>query len=195
MELPTHICPSRQISQLMKNCGISKKGHVKKDCSKRKAWFEKKGKNLRIVCYESNLVEVPSNTWWIDSNATTHMTNTMQGFLTSRKVRQNERYISIGIRFKVKVITIGTYRLLLEMSHQMNFEDTLYLSSISRKLISLSRLNFSGYPILLSCGKLSLMFTSITVGSSTLYDGLCKVSLNYEFTHSPAFTFRWWFKM
>ncbi|CAL5411000.1 unnamed protein product [Camellia sinensis] len=41
-------------------CG--KKGHVKKDCSKRKAWFEKKCKKFSFVCYESNLAEVSSNT-------------------------------------------------------------------------------------------------------------------------------------
>ena len=42
-------------------CG--KKGHVKKDCNKRKAWLKKRGINLYFVCYESNLAEVPSNTW------------------------------------------------------------------------------------------------------------------------------------
>ena len=50
---------------------------MKKDCIKRKAWFEKRGINLSFVCYESNLAEVPSNTWWIDSGATTHVTNLM----------------------------------------------------------------------------------------------------------------------
>ena len=62
-------------------CG--KKGHVKKDRIKCKAWFEKRGINLSFVYYESNLAEVPSNTWWIDSGATTHVTNLMQGFLTT----------------------------------------------------------------------------------------------------------------
>ena len=56
-------------------CG--KKGHVKKDCIKRKAWFEKRGINISFVCYESNIAEVPSNTWWIDFGATTHVTNLM----------------------------------------------------------------------------------------------------------------------
>jgi hypothetical protein len=31
------------------------------------AWFEKKGKHLACVCFESNLTEVPSYTLWIDS--------------------------------------------------------------------------------------------------------------------------------
>ena len=67
---------------------MKKKGHVKKDCIKRKAWFEKRGINLSFVCYESNLAEVPSNTWWIDSGATTHVTNLMQGFLTTMKSKK-----------------------------------------------------------------------------------------------------------
>ena len=37
---------------------------------------------------------------------------------------------------------------------------------------------------MLSCGKLSLMFISITVGYGTLYHGLYKVSLNHEFSQS-----------
>ena len=60
-----------------------KYGHFQKDCQKRKAWFEKKGKPSAFVCFESNLAEVPSNTWWIDSGCTTHVTNVMQGFLTT----------------------------------------------------------------------------------------------------------------
>ena len=59
-----------------------KLGHYQKDCLKRRQWFEKKGKCLITgfvsVCFESNLTEVPSNTWWLDSAATTHVSNTMQ---------------------------------------------------------------------------------------------------------------------
>ena len=54
-----------------------KEGHYQKDCLKRKAWFEKKGIFNAFVCFESNLSEFPSNTWWLDSGATTHVSNTM----------------------------------------------------------------------------------------------------------------------
>ncbi|RVW53328.1 Retrovirus-related Pol polyprotein from transposon TNT 1-94 [Vitis vinifera] len=86
-------------------CG--KKGHVKKDYIKRKAWFEKRGINLSFVCYESNLAEVPSNTWWIDSGATTHVTNLMQGFLTTRKPKESEKFLYMGNRLKVEVVAVG----------------------------------------------------------------------------------------
>ncbi|KAG8383007.1 hypothetical protein BUALT_Bualt05G0139100 [Buddleja alternifolia] len=65
------------------NCHFCKReGHYQKDCPKRKAWLEKKGTFNAYVCFESNLSEVLSNTWWLDSGATTHVSNIMQGFLT-----------------------------------------------------------------------------------------------------------------
>lgn len=163
-------------------CG--KKGHVKKDCSKRRAWFEKRGINLSFVCYESNLAEVPSNTWWIDSGATTHITNSMQGFLTTRKPKDSERFVYMGNRLKAEVVAVGTYRLLLETGHQMDLMDTFYVPSISRNLVSLSRLDVAGYSVLFGCAKLSLMFNSVMVGSGILCDGLYKISLNHEFAQS-----------
>ena len=66
-------------------CHLCKKeGHYLKDYLKCKAWLKKKGIFNAFVCFESNLSEVPSNTWWLDSGATTHVSNTMQGSLHSR---------------------------------------------------------------------------------------------------------------
>ena len=43
-------------------CG--KSGHFQKDCLKREAWFKKKGNhNAYYVCFESNLTQVPHNSW------------------------------------------------------------------------------------------------------------------------------------
>ena len=131
-----------------------------KECSKRKAWFEKKGKKFSFVCYESNLAEVPSNTWWIDSGATTHITNDMQGYLSTRKPKESERFVYMGNRLKAEVVAVGTYRLILETGHQMDLEDTFYVPSISRNLVSLPKLDRVGYSVLFNCGKLNLMFYS-----------------------------------
>ena len=54
-----------------------KKGHMKKDCLKFKIWLDKKGTQFSFVCYESNMVNVNHNTWWIDSGSTIHVSNTL----------------------------------------------------------------------------------------------------------------------
>jgi hypothetical protein len=61
-------------------CGMN--GHKKKNCHRRRAWFEERGKFLACLCFELNLIEVPSNTWWIDSCFVVHVSNSLQGFLT-----------------------------------------------------------------------------------------------------------------
>jgi hypothetical protein len=89
-------------------------GHAQKDCHKHKAWFEKKGKHLACVCFESNLTVVPSNTWWIDSGSTVHVSNSMQGFLTNQNLNPNENFIVMGNGVKLLVVAIGTFRLFLD---------------------------------------------------------------------------------
>ncbi|RVW80762.1 Retrovirus-related Pol polyprotein from transposon TNT 1-94 [Vitis vinifera] len=60
-------------------CFFCKKaGHMKKTCTKYAAWREKKGTLLNFVCSEINLAVVPTDTWWIDTGATTHISVTMQ---------------------------------------------------------------------------------------------------------------------
>ncbi|RVW82676.1 Retrovirus-related Pol polyprotein from transposon TNT 1-94 [Vitis vinifera] len=53
-------------------------GHVKKKCLKFQNWLEKKGNPTSFVCYESNMVNVNTNTWWIDSGSTIHISNSLQ---------------------------------------------------------------------------------------------------------------------
>ena len=53
-----------------------KKGHVKK-CLKFQKWLEKKGNPTSLVCYESNMVNVNTNTWWINSGSTIHISNSL----------------------------------------------------------------------------------------------------------------------
>ena len=101
---------STKIQKKNDKCHFCKKqGHFQKDCLKRKAWFEKKGEYYARVCFESNLTEVPHNTWWIDSGCTTHVSNMMQGFLSTRTIKPNEKFVFIGNREKVLVEAVGTY--------------------------------------------------------------------------------------
>ena len=92
-------------------------GHFKKDCPKCRQWFKRIGKSLIkgyiSVCFESNLIEVPSNTWWLDSGAITHISNTMQGFLSIQTINPNENFVLMGNWVKAPIEAIGTYRLFM----------------------------------------------------------------------------------
>lgn len=67
-----------------------KKRHIKKAWPKYKTWLKKKGNNISLVYYESNMVHVFQNTWWIDSGSTIYVANTMYGFLNQRKLMNGE---------------------------------------------------------------------------------------------------------
>ncbi|KAF3655398.1 putative receptor protein kinase TMK1-like [Capsicum annuum] len=124
-------------------CG--KSGHFQKDCLKRKAWFEKKGKLCAFTCLKSNLTEVPYNTWWIDSGCTVHVSNTMQGFFTIQTINKNEKFAYMGNRVKAPVEAIKTYRLILDTGRHLDLVETYYVPSLSRNLVSLSKLDKTGY--------------------------------------------------
>ena len=166
-------------------CHFCKKlGHYQKDCLKCKAWFEKKGKPSAFVCFESNLVEVPYNTWWIDSGCTTHVSNTLQGFLTTQTTNPNEKFVFIGNRVKAPVEAIGTYRLILDTGHHLDLFQTLYVPSVSRNLVSLSKLDTIGYTFKFGNGCFSLFKNNYLIGSGVLYDGLYKLNLDNLFAET-----------
>ena len=161
-----------------------KVGHLKKDCLKRKAWFEKKGKLCALVCFESNFTEVPHNTWWIDSGSTTHISNTMQGFLTIQTIKSNESFVFMGNRNKVPVKGIGTYRLVLDTRHYLDLFQTLYVPTFSRNLVSLPKLDVAGFVFKFGSGSFSLFKNSKLIGSGILCDGLYKFKLDNVFAET-----------
>ena len=84
---------------------------MKKDCPKYAKWLVKRGKLLNFVCSEVNLALVPNHTWWIDTNATTHISVTMQGCLRSLLPIDTERFIYVGDVNKALVEVVGLFRL------------------------------------------------------------------------------------
>jgi hypothetical protein len=48
------------------------------------AWLTKKGNDFISFIDDSFFTDFSSNTWWIDSGATVHITNSSQGLLGAR---------------------------------------------------------------------------------------------------------------
>ncbi|KAM0968159.1 hypothetical protein TB1_015836 [Malus domestica] len=123
-------------------------GHMKKDCEKRKNWKVKKGISFVeiFVCFETNLVEVPPNSWWFDTGCSVHITNSLQGFTRGTTTTKNEVFqVYVGNGNKVAVEAIGSLKLKLSSGHVLELFDVLYVPSLRRNLISASKLVKSGY--------------------------------------------------
>nr|XP_009796234.1 PREDICTED: uncharacterized protein LOC104242829 [Nicotiana sylvestris] len=133
-------------------CFCNKERHYQNDCLKRKAWFERKGTISAFVCFESNLIEVPNNTWWLDSGATARVSTTLQGFLTIQSTNPNKDFLFMGNRMKAPIEGIGTYCLIMETGRHLDPLQTLYVPSASRNLISLSRLDVPGFDLMFGNG-------------------------------------------
>ena len=61
------------------------------------------GNPISCVCYESNMVEVSHNTWWVDSGSTIHISNSLQGMMNLRKPVGSEQYIYSGNTMRSRV--------------------------------------------------------------------------------------------
>ena len=120
-----------------------KKGHTKKDCQKFKNWLEKRSTPFVFVCYESYMINVNHNTWWIDS--TIYVSNTLQGMENLRKPTGSEQYIYLGSKLCSHVEVVGTCCLVLSSGFILHLEKTFYVPSFSKNFISISRLALLGF--------------------------------------------------
>ncbi|RVW65982.1 Retrovirus-related Pol polyprotein from transposon TNT 1-94 [Vitis vinifera] len=178
------ISPKSDIKKDEKCFFCKKKGHVKKKCLKFQNWLEKKGNPTSFVCYESNMVNVNTNTWWIDSGSTIHISNSLQGMQNLRKPVTSEQFILSGNKMGSHVEAIGICYLTLNSGFVLELQKTFYVPSFSRNLISVSRLVPFGYSFHFSETSFSLIYKSECVGNGILSDGLYCIFLKNDTAHN-----------
>ena len=100
------------------------------------------------VCFESNIIDVSFDTWWIDSGATINACNSMQAMINKRNPTTLEQYVCMGDGIKVQVDFLGVVRLQLNIGNFLELQDVTYIPSIGRNLISISISDGLGYSFL-----------------------------------------------
>ncbi|KAK3041532.1 hypothetical protein RJ639_002218 [Escallonia herrerae] len=160
------------------------KGHMRKECRKFREWLEKKGNLSICVCYESYTIDAPLNTWWINTGATVHITNSLQGFLSVKKLNKGERNVLVENGEKAQVEAVGTLRLVLKSRFNLDLVDTVYVPSMTRNLISVSRLDAYEYSFKFENKGFSLFLYARVIGYGLLEGNLYKLLSNASFTES-----------
>ncbi|KAK3003892.1 hypothetical protein RJ639_020226 [Escallonia herrerae] len=116
--------------------------------------------------------------------ATVHITNSLQGFLSVKKLNKGKRNVLVGNGEKAQVEVVGTLRLVLESGFNLDLIDIVYVPSMTRNLISVSRLDVYGYSFKFENKGFSLFLYSRVIDSGLLEGNLYKLLLNASFTES-----------
>ena len=141
---------------------------------------------LTLVCFESNLVDVPLNSWWVDTGASIHVTNSLHGFKSKRRPYDGEVAVYMGNGEKALVEFIGVVNLPLASGGVLVLDDVVYVPSLRRSLISVSKLDSSGFGFHFGNKRFVLYSGSCEIASGALCDGLYKLDLdpNYPSSHN-----------
>ena len=71
------------------------------------------------VCFESNLVNVPLDSWSLDSGAIVHVATSLSGIRNLRKPSKKESKLKVGSDIGIDVEHIGIVVLELDSSFQL----------------------------------------------------------------------------
>ena len=126
------------------HCG--EKGHWKRNCPKFKAANNKgmKSSFLLKIC----LVQNPTDSWCVDLGCINHICNSLQGFEETRKLNEEELFLTLADGSKMSVVAVGVFNLCFE-SRVLILEDCLYVPNVRRNLISVTYLGKHGYCVTL----------------------------------------------
>ena len=89
----------------------------------------------------------------------------------------------MGNRMKVPIEGIKTYRLILDTGYHLDLLQTVYVLSVSRNLVSLSKLDVSGFNFKFGHGCFSL-YKNTFIGFGIPIDGLYILKLDNLFAES-----------
>ena len=117
---------------------------------------------------ETSIIDVPMNTWWLDTRATLHVTNSLQGMISQRGPTNLEQHVYMGDNSRVKVDIMGIIKLKLATGYVLELQEVSYIPSIRGNFLSLSLLDSQGYSFLFENNKVEMYKDGKVVGFITV---------------------------
>jgi hypothetical protein len=137
----------------------------------------KKGENIITFINESLYVQYSKSTWWIDSGATVHVANSLQGFRSTRTTQRSERHVKVANGVQADVEAVGDVSLELADGFILLLKDVLFVPSLQRNLISVSCLDNDGFDCHFGDGKCEILCNNECVGLAFQKQDLYLLSL------------------
>jgi hypothetical protein len=116
-------------------------------------------------------------TWWIDSGAIVHVENSLQGFHSTWTTQRSKRLIEVANGVQEDFKAVGDISLELADGFIILLRDVLYVPSLHKNLISVSRLDKDHYECYFGHGKCAIGFNNAYVGVALLHNELYLLSL------------------
>ena len=111
-----------------------------------------------------------------------HISNSIQVFRSIRTIRRGERSLRVADGNIVEVEGIGSFSLELPGGFQLNLDDVLYVPSLKRNIISVSRLVKSGHVCEFGNSVCNIKFHNISVGLGHLQGDLYLLFLDDNYS-------------
>jgi hypothetical protein len=140
-------------------------------------YLNKNGEELITFVDESLYVSYDKSTWWIDSGATIYVANSLQGFTSMRTMQRNERTIKVANGVQADVEAVGDVPLELADGFVLLLRDVLFVPSLNRNLISVSRLDNDGFVCHFRNGKCEIYCNNEHIGIAFQRQDLYLLSL------------------
>jgi hypothetical protein len=154
------------------------RGHYKKNYHRYlKMIMEKRGENIISFVNESLYIEYSKTTWWIDSGATIHVANSLQGFRSMRTTQRSEKQIKVANGAQADVDAVGDVHLELDTGFIIVLKGVLYVPSLQRNLISVSCLDKDGYTCLFGDGRCLIECNDTVISIALRRNDLYLISL------------------
>ena len=96
---------------------------------------------------ESFSVVLSTSTWCVDTGATDHVCNSLQGFQETRRLSDGEIMVFMGNAAKVAAVAVRDVVLSFDNNRKLILRNCLYVLSFRKNLVSVSMLAKDGYSV------------------------------------------------
>ncbi|GJW77154.1 retrotransposon protein, putative, ty1-copia subclass [Tanacetum coccineum] len=170
-------------------CGET--GHWKRNCPQYLAELLKKKKNAASGAGGSGIFAIELNTflnrsWIYDTGCGTHICNTTQGLRASRKLKPRALSLYVGNGQREAVEAIGVFYLCLPSGLEIVLNNCHYAPSITRGVISVSRLYEDGFINRFVNNTIQVSRNNMVYFSAIPRDGIFEIDLSNSYANESS---------